>query len=426
MTRRRLLQLSGGLATAGTGGPLLAGCNRAPGDNSGGSGDDTFSWYAHPGHAYDAWAEVVDQFGKDHGIKVNSQKFQWPDLQARFQADIASGNVPDLVEYPGGDNAMTYVTTGDILALDDYIAKDGKEMGFPDDWQEKAITQWRHEDKIYGVQLHLACLQLYYNKTMLEKAGFPKPPDTWDEFLEAAKAMTKGKVYGTALNQDPSYGRSWILQSGAALFDPSSKEFLTPQQSAIKALQFQQDLTHKYKVSPVPVASSDYSGPQKLLSAGRAGMIITGTWDIKPIHTSSPELDLGIGLPLKGSVRAAGFAGSGLVIPAKSKHPDLAWDLIKRLNSLKTELAVTKEAGQTMPRKSWGKDPQITSDPVMKALAGALPFGADWGHELAQTGKLSPVDDAYGTMYQAIVLSGKPVDAAMQAFTKTAKAALGS
>jgi multiple sugar transport system substrate-binding protein len=33
-------------------------------------------------------------------------------------------------------------------------------------------------------------LELYYNKTALSKAGWTKPPDTWDELVQCAKDIT--------------------------------------------------------------------------------------------------------------------------------------------------------------------------------------------------------------------------------------------
>lgn len=429
LSRRRLLQLGGGLTAAGATGSLMASCSRAPADGgaggAGGAGGDdkTFTFYTNPGHAYDTWAEVIKQFEADHGITVNWQKFQWPDLTTRLQADVASGNVPDLTEYSGGDNTMSFVTTGDVLGLDDYIAKDGKEMGFPDDWQDAAVTPWQHDGTTYGIQLQLTCQQIYYNKTMLSDAGISGPPDTWDDLLAAAKELTRDDVYGMALNQDASYSYPWILQAGGVLYDADAEGFLSPRAAATEALQFQQDLCHKHKVSPVPVASNDYSGPQKLLSANRAAMIITGPWDIKPIREGSPDLDLGLGLPLKNEERLTHLAGSGVFIPEKSRHPDLAWDLIKRLTALETELALTKESGQTMPRKTWAEHPDITSDPVMQKLAEALQYTVDWGEAVAPSGKLPVISDAYKTLYQSVVLSRKPVDAELQSFVKAAQAA---
>lgn len=421
LSRRRFLSAA---AAAGVAAPALAACSRAPKQQGGGGGAGTFTIYWNAGHVYDAYKKVIQQFEKDHDITVNWQKFQWDDLTTKFQADLASGDVPDLVEYTGGDNTMSLAKTGDILALDKYIAKDGKKIGYPDDWRSQAVETWKYQSKIYGVQLHLTCNQFYYNKGMLDDAGISTFPKTWDELLDAAKELTGKGKYGLALNQDYTYSYPWLLQNGVSSYDPSSKKVLAPNDAAIEAMQFQKDLVHKYKVSPVPTPSSDYSRPQKLLSAKRVAMILTGPWDIEPIRKGSPDLDLGLALPLKQKDRSTHFAGSGVIIPKKAKHADLAWDLIKRMTSLEVELKVTKEAGQTMPRKTWAQQKQIKSDPIMRTIAEALEYAVDWWRPLAKTGKTPEVGDAYKTFYQSVVLKGTDPGKAMPKFLKASKQAL--
>lgn len=422
VSRRRFL---GAAAAAGLAGPTLAACARAPKPAGGSGGGGTLTIYWNAGHVYDAYKDVITKFEKDHDVTVNWQKFQWDDLTTKLQADLASGNVPDLVEYPGGDNLMSLAKTGDVLSLEKYIAKDGKKMGYPDDWNSQAVKTWKYQNEIYGVQLQLTCNQFYYNKGMLDDAGISKFPETWEELLDAAKELTGKGKYGLALNQDYTYSYPWLLQNGVSSYDPSSKTVLAPNDAAIEATQFQKDLVHKYKVSPVPTPSSDYSRPQKLLSAKRVAMILTGPWDIGPIRQGSPDLDLGLALPLKHKVRSTHFAGSGVMIPKKAKNADLAWDLIKRMTTLEVELKVTKETGQSMPRKTWAQQDAVKSDPIMHTIAEALEYAVDWWQPLAKTGKTPQVGEAYKTFYQSVVLKGTDPAKAMPTFLQASKQALG-
>ncbi|GAA4690472.1 sugar ABC transporter substrate-binding protein [Phytohabitans rumicis] len=419
LSRRRVLQI-GAAATAG---PMLSACSRAP--EASGSGAGTLTLYTNAGHAYAAWQEVIAQFENDHGVTVNWQKFQWPDLATKLQTDFAAGTPADLVEQPGGAATVALAAAGDVRALDDYIAKDGAAIGYPDDWQAAAVESWQSQGKTYGVQMALTCNLLFYNRQMFAAAGITRPPDTWDEFLAAAKELTRGGVHGFAANQDYSYSTPWLLENGVRYYDPAAKDFLVPGPAAIEALQFQADLVHKHKVAPVPTAGTDYSGPQKLFTAKRAAMILSGPWDLKPIREGAPDLDFGLTLPLRKVRRSTNLAGAGFFIPAKASKADLAWDLLKRIVSLQTQLKVSKEAGLTAPRKSWAADAEVKADATMNAVAQALPFATDWNAGLPQTGKKSEVDDAYKTLYQSVVLSDKPVDAAVKSFADAAKRAVG-
>ena len=258
-SRRDLLRIGGSALAATAAVPLLASCSRAPKPASaGGGGGGTFTIYGwNSGHAYNTYAGVINKFEKDHGLTVNWQKFQWPDLQTKLQADISAGTPPDLVEQPGGDTAIPLALTGDLLSLDAHVAKDGEAMGFPADWQATSVRPWQHGGKTYGVQIHLTCSQLYYNKKMLSDAGVT-PPATWDELITAGKKLTSGNRYAIALNQDPGYSVPWLLQNGVSDYDPASKQLLTPHSAALEAMQFQHDLIYKYKYSPAPTPSSDY------------------------------------------------------------------------------------------------------------------------------------------------------------------------
>ena len=199
-TRRDLLRIGGSVAAVSATAPVLASCSRAPSTSSSGGGSKTFTMYWNSGHAYDTYNNVVSKFEKDHGVTVNWQKFQWPDLQTKLQADISAGTPPDLVEQPGGDTAIPLALTGDLMPLDAHIAKDGAAMGFLGDWQSASVVPWQHAGKTYGIQIHLTCSQLYYNKKMLAAAGV-KPPATWDDLLAVGKKLTSGHRYAIALNQ---------------------------------------------------------------------------------------------------------------------------------------------------------------------------------------------------------------------------------
>lgn len=421
LSRRTLL---GAGVAAGVGGPLLAGCSRAPAGSE--SGDKTFRIYWNAGHAYKTYEKIIKKFESDHGVTVTWQKYQWDDLRTKLLADIQAGNPPDLVEDDGTGWPISFATTGDALALDDLIAKDNGKSGFPDDWQDASLRNVKYRGKIYGVPLHLTCNLLFYNKTMLSQAGLNQPPATWDEFLAAAGKLTHANKYGVALNSDPGYAGPWFEQAGAQYYDQSSKHILTPRDAAVEAMRFQYDLIYKHKVSQAPAASSDYSGPQKLLSAHRAAMILTGPWDIAPIRTADPKFPLGLAVPLEGPAgRHTILAGSGMFIPKASRHTDLAWDLIKRFTSLQTELAVTKEAGMTMPRKSWAKEPQISGDPLIGVVARSLPYGRNFAEGIAQTGKFNELADAYKSFYQSVIVSGEDPAKQVSAFASNAESILG-
>lgn len=412
LTRRTFVRASAGVL----GGAAVAGKLAAPAVIRAAQNGGKIRAYWNAGHAYDTYKGVIDQFKKDHpGSDVSLELYQWPDLRTKLLADFAAGNPPDLVEEPGGW-AQEFGLAGYLQPLDPFIAKSGEAMGFPSDWQPYTVERQKVDGKTYGVQLHLTCNLLFYNTKMLSDAGIATPPATWDEFHAAAKATAKGGVFGYAPNQDTGYMWTWFLQNGVKYYDPATKQLGFDNQDAFDALQYVADLIHKDKVAPVPVTSADYEGPQKLFSAKRAAMILTGPWDIKPILSGTPDLEWGIAQALTGKQQATYAAGTSLLIPKAAKQADLAWDLITRLTKLDVEIAATKEANMTMPRKSWATDPAIQKLERIAPFGKGLGYAQDVNAQIRLTGKFGQIDPLLQKAIQDVIYKGTPASEALKDF----------
>lgn len=418
-TRRTLLR-----TTAATAGALslasLARSSRPADAQEGG----TLRVYWNAGHMYDAYQAVVNGFKADHpGWDVSMEPFQWPDLRTKILADFAAGNPPDLTEEPGGW-AQEFGVAGYLRPLDDYIAADGPTIGYPNDWQDVTINRHIVNGQTFGIQLHLTCILLFYNRTMLTDAGYAEPPTNWDQFLEVAQATTKGNVFGFAQNQDPGYSWPWYLQNGVSLYDPASNQLTMATDTAFEALQFQVDMIHRHRVAPVPITSADYEGPQKLFSAKRAAMILTGPWDIKPILDGSPDLDWGIAQALTRATQATSAAGTSMLIPRDAANPELAWDLAKRLTALDVELATTTEANMTMPRKSWAADPNVQQLERIAPFGQGLQYSVDVNESLRLTGKFPQISELFNLAYEEAIYRNRPASEVLTTFVNEGNAIL--
>ena len=414
------LALLAGCSPSGAGSPVsTTGSAALPADSD--SKDFTIYWNA--GHAYDIYQKVIDDFDAAHGLTINWQKYQWPDLNAKLAADFQGGTAPDLVEVGSGAVAADHGVNGHAMNLNQLLASDNT-INFPADYQAAAVDAVTFNGATYSIPLHMTANGiLYYNKTLLANAGFTEPPKTWDEMLTIARAVTQGDTYGFALNSDATYVDPWLLQAGVTRSDASKGQFMVPEESATATMQFLQDLVFKYKVSPIPVASSDYAGPQKLFSAGKAAMFVSGPWDVLPVKQAG-GVDWGIAPPLKNKVQASSLAGSVLMIPEKSPHPQLAWQLMAKLTALDVELAATAQAGISMPRKSWASSAAVTSDPNLSVIAQAVAVAQPPDSSLAATGASAAVASLWSTAYQSAIIQNKPVADALATYRTQAQAAI--
>ena len=104
------------------------------------------------------------------------------------------------------------------------------------------------------------------------------PPQTWDEFLAAAKALTKDGVYGTAWLGVQGDASTWawatyLFSEGGTFFDENDKPVFNSE-AGVKALQMIVDMIHKDQVMPPSVSSWDYDQINAAFPQGRVAMVI--------------------------------------------------------------------------------------------------------------------------------------------------------
>ncbi len=78
-------------------------------------------------------------------------------------------------------------------------------------------NQW--DGKYYSLPFNKSTNVLFYNKTLLEKAGL-KVPATWDELKDAAKKLTQGKTIGMGFENSIGMDlQSFVMQAGGEFVD---------------------------------------------------------------------------------------------------------------------------------------------------------------------------------------------------------------
>ena len=103
------------------------------------------------------------------------------------------------------------------------MEKDGKQIGFPEDWQGYTVERNKFQGKYYGIQLHLTCAALLYNVDMLKEAGSQAAVN-----LAGVQGRREGhgeaRQFGFAPNPTFYYYWSWLLQNGAKYYDPATNK----------------------------------------------------------------------------------------------------------------------------------------------------------------------------------------------------------
>jgi ABC-type glycerol-3-phosphate transport system substrate-binding protein len=126
-------------------------------------------------------------------IKVEMMYIGWPDLEKKLSVMLPGGDVPDLVQQ---QEATTLVAMGALEQLDGYLARPDSALK-KEQFYEGVWNYSLYEGKTYTIPIRAISYGLLVRDDLLTEAGM-KLSDlkTWDDLKKAAKALTKGNVYG--------------------------------------------------------------------------------------------------------------------------------------------------------------------------------------------------------------------------------------
>jgi N,N'-diacetylchitobiose transport system substrate-binding protein len=171
--------------------------------------------------AQNGWSDLVAstnaQFKKDHpGVDVNVQYQQWTQHLAKFDATLAGGNAPDVIEM--GNTEMTkYMAAG---AFQDLTSSRGS-FDNSSKWLAGMVKWGSYGGKLYGVPYYAGSPVVTYRTDLFRKAGIKTVPTSLAQFtLDAKKLAATNKQKGfspvyiagpdwyTAMNYVYDYGGS--------------------------------------------------------------------------------------------------------------------------------------------------------------------------------------------------------------------------
>ncbi len=231
---------------------------------------------------YKAAAKLVPEFEKITGIKVESEVIPYENTREKEVLDFtAKGGEYDValtdVVWVGEFAANGWLTplskfTGDAKLADPALNLKGF---FP-----ILLDSFGTWDKVlYGLPFDNYAGLLFYNKCMLEKAGFKTPPKTWDELMtKYAPKLTNAKAgqYAYALQSRRGETQSadsfmrMLWPFGGSLIDAKTFEPNLLSAASQKGLQFRQDLL---KYMPPGIVDYDHNEAVNGLAQGKVAMI---------------------------------------------------------------------------------------------------------------------------------------------------------
>ena len=150
-----------------------------------------------PAHRVKAWQGVIDDFmAKNPDIKVTQEVVLWGDVTQKILSAIRSGTLPDINQVVDNQWTTTYLANA-IVPIDDIVqAVDEKEGLY-----QPGLKSYTYDGHVWALPMNCSTWNLMYRPSILEKAGFDRPPETWSELLEYAEKCTfpEEGIYGIGL-----------------------------------------------------------------------------------------------------------------------------------------------------------------------------------------------------------------------------------
>lgn len=246
--------------------------------------------------------------GADSGTKLKEEvlaEFQkkYPDITiqdestndsnsftTQFKTDIASGNVADIIQWPGISIMKEYADTGVFLNLTDLINEtpDIKENVDATLLSMMELSPVGTEGT-YALPINNQMEVFYYNKELFEQAGIEKEPETWDEFLEICEKLQDIGVTPWVVGATNAW-RLVHIQTGLLYKmcgvekakELGGRKAKWTDEDVTKTIAFIQELAEK-GVFGSDFAGLDYETEKAMFISGQTAMTFDGSWRISEL-----------------------------------------------------------------------------------------------------------------------------------------------
>lgn len=243
--------------------------------------------------------------------------------------------------------------------------------------------------QIFGLPLSMDMMAVFYNKDLLDRAGIPETPKTWEEFQAAAKKITKydkktGKIIqsGTALGTGNNIPGSDDLLY--LLFRQSNIGFVARDGQAVFNLSGQSTQIMDFYTDFANPARDTYSwSPEQgdALEAflnGKVGFFFGYSYHLPTVRTRASQFDFRL-MPLfqlsqDAPVNVASYWIQSVL--AKSKHQNEAWGLIDFLTHSKATKDYLDATGRPTALRAYIVDQK--SKPDLAPFVDQILIAENW------------------------------------------------
>lgn len=349
VSRRRLLQLSGG--------GLMTGALGLAGRPAFAQDVTLKVWDQYSSEPLvGAFQKVLDNFAAKTGYAIDRNVQLGGQIADIAATALSSGTGPDVLQYSVGQgNAGLLAEAGLIVPLEEYAEQYN--------WREKlsaiALAEASLDGQLWGAPQETEVSLFFVNRSLFEENGW-EVPTTHEEMVALARAASEKGIIPIAYGEQDFYPSWWALSHVASnamgagpltdLVFRNEGSFNTPEMvDGIEKYWVELREAGAFIPAVNALAASD---AQALFQAGRALMLMSGTWSVGAIEASMPDTKLDI-MPMwaineKPRAYPTG-SGSAFYIAADSDVKDECAELFDFCFELEQAKIMIEEASLIAP-----------------------------------------------------------------------------
>jgi ABC-type glycerol-3-phosphate transport system substrate-binding protein len=387
-----------------------------------------------------AWLEAITETFEQEGdgIQVDYELYAWDEIDERMIIDIRAG-IPHDVTFTSPQLMAQHDEAGSLLDLEPYVSK----------WDREEVEQfsWSPVWDAFplGIPTGIHTRLVAYRTDLFEEHGVSAAPQTLEQLVEAAKALTvdengdgQPEVWGLGIYLGPQRatvelafapllwhfgGELWNAESGRATF---------ASEAGVQAAEFLYDLIHTHQVTPRWAVGGNYDevvlngllDGQFAMTWGygsywipalEANGMVSGCWPATPDCSA-----VSAGVFVTPTEPRAQFSNAWTVsIHSLSRQPDEAARYLETLLRAGT-LEEFADAGLPARRATWEQSAYESE------FYGAWFDAAQAGRSMPPTTNYGELADAVAVALSEILLQEAPIAATLQRFEDDFNAAYGA
>lgn len=226
---------------------------------------------------------------------------------------------------------------------------------------------------IVGIPTFVDTLALYYNRSLLNVAGIPLPPENWTDFQTDVRKLTRRDAtdpaiilqsgaaigYGSNVERSPDLLAALMTQNGAVMTSPNGSPTFqmipdgaerAQESPAVGALRFYADFADPTK--DVYTWNADQDNSLEAFIQGKTAFFFGYAYQQDVIKARAPQLNLGITklpqLPGRDTKNVANYWF--WTVSKKSANTDHAWNFLNFLAKNQQQASIAKVTQRPSPR----------------------------------------------------------------------------